>query len=189
MRTSQSGIALIKKFEGCRLEAYRDVVGKLTIGWGDTLNVQEGMRISQQEADDRLANRLAHEFEPGVMAAIQGAPVSQPQFDAMISLAWNIGVGRPLDHPEGPSGFTGSSVARFHRACDYAAAADAFLMWNKAGGRVLEPLQRRRAEERALYLSEGAQVQPDSKPPRNQTRNFLTNVNRPPTAMPIRRRS
>lgn len=146
MKTSSAGIALIKKFEGCRLEAYQDVVGVWTIGYGDTSNVRPATRITQQQAEDRLANRLAQEFEPGVMAGIGNAPATQPQFDAMVSLSWNIGIGA----------FAKSSVARFHRSGDYAAAAYAFLLWNKAGGQVYDGLVRRREEERALYLSQAS---------------------------------
>jgi lysozyme len=148
MRTSSAGIALIKKFEGCRLEAYQDVVGVWTIGYGDTMNVRPATRITQQQAEDRLTNRLAREFEPGVLDALQGAPATQPQFDAMVSLSWNIGIGA----------FAKSSVARFHRDGDYATAADAFLLWNKAGGNVISGLVRRREEERSLYLSEASPV-------------------------------
>src|SRR5690625_3650718 len=64
---SEDGINLIKRFEGCRLTAYRDPVGVLTIGRGDTENVHEGMRITQQEADTRLHTRLDSEFVPGVL--------------------------------------------------------------------------------------------------------------------------
>src|SRR4051794_35312613 len=84
MRTSAAGIAIIKKYEGCKLTAYRDTIADppvWTIGYGDTLNVRQGMTITQQEAEDGLTGRLAREFEPGVLAALQLAPVSQPQFD------------------------------------------------------------------------------------------------------------
>ncbi len=157
MKTSAAGIGLIKRNEGCKLEAYLDTIADppvWTIGYGDTLNVRPAARITQQQAEERLAGRLEREFEPGVLAALQGAPVSQAQFDAMVSLAWNIGVG----------GFARSSVARLHRAGDYLAAASAFALWNKAGGRVIKGLARRREEERALYLSGAA---PASTEPAN----------------------
>lgn len=154
MKTSPAGIALIKRFEGCQLEAYQDIVGVWSIGYGDTLDVGPATRITQQQAEDRLALRLAREFEPGVLEALQGAPVSQSQFDAAVSLSWNIGVGA----------FAKSSVARFHRAGDYAQAADAFRLWNKAGGSVIPGLVRRREEERALYLS-GASGEPAENMP------------------------
>lgn len=148
LKTSPAGIALIKRNEGCKLTAYLDTVADppvWSIGYGDTLNVHEGMQISQQEAEDRLASRLAREFEPGVLAALQGAPVTQSQFDAMVSLAWNIGVGAFTEH---------CSVPRLHRAGKYSEAANAFRLWNKAGGVVNIALTRRREEERALYLSQ-----------------------------------
>lgn len=156
MKTSPAGISLIKRFEGCRLYAYQDIVGIWTIGYGDTLNVSEGMTITLDEAERRLDDRLEREFEPGVMAAIGDVPTTQNQFDAMVSLAWNVGVGRPRTDPHGPAGFKGSSVARHHKLGDYAAAADAFLLWNHAGGRVNDALRKRRSEERALYLTGAA---------------------------------
>lgn len=145
MKTSSVGIELIKRNEGCRLKAYLDTIANppvWTIGYGDTLNVYEGLVITQQEAEDRLASRLANEFEPAV-SKVCTSKTTQPQFDAMVSLAWNIGIGA----------FAKSSVARFHKAGSYAKAADAFLAWNKAGGVVIPGLTRRRTEERALYLS------------------------------------
>jgi len=152
MHVSASGRALIERFEGLRLVAYQDVVGVWTIGYGCTgPNIHRGMTITKAQADQMLSDRLANEFEPGVVEAIAGTPTTQNQFDAMCCLEFNIGVGRPLAHKLGPAGFLGSSVARFHRLRNYAAAADAFLLWNKAGGRVLPALSQRRAVERALY--------------------------------------
>ena len=171
MKTSAAGIGLIKRNEGCRLTAYLDTIAnppRWTIGYGETGNyVYEGLRYTQDQADMGLARRLASEFEPGVMAALGGAPVTQAQFDALVSLEWNIGVGR-VDDPETPQnerkGLKGSSVIRYHRAGDYQAAADAFRPWNKADGKVIPALVRRREEERALYLS---------APPSPATRAFV----------------
>lgn len=146
MRTSKTGVELIKQFEGCELTAYLDRISDSlvwTIGYGDTQNVYPGQTITQEEADERLMRRLANEFEPGVLRAIGGAPATQAQFDAMVSLAWNIGIGA----------FKGSSVARWHKAGNYQKAADSFALWNQAGGAVQRGLVRRRAEEAALYLS------------------------------------
>ncbi len=154
MKTSSVGIELIKRNEGCKLVAYQDVVGVWTIGYGDTQNVTRGMRITQEEAEERLQRRLREEFEPAVMETIGDSPTTQNQFDAMVSLTWNIGPGRPPGHRLGPAGFKGSSVARFHKQGKYQEAADAFRSWNKAGGRYLAPLAKRREEERALYLSQ-----------------------------------
>lgn len=160
MQTNNAGLELIKRNEGCRLTAYRDVVNVLTIGWGHTgPDVYEGMTITQAQADQMLVDRLSREFEPGVLAAIGNAETTENQFSAMVSLAYNIGVGR-LDDPKTPqneaSGFKGSTVARMHRAGNYTAAANAFLLWNKAGGKIFAGLTRRRQEEADLYLRRDA---------------------------------
>lgn len=144
MQTNSAGIDIIKKNEGLRLDAYEDVVGVWTIGYGDTgPDVKRGLRITEDEAERRLADRLAREFEPGVLAAIRPAPTTGNQFSAMVSLAYNIGV----------RAFTSSTVVRMHKAGDYVAAAEAFNLWVKAGGRVYAGLVRRRQEEAELYLS------------------------------------
>jgi lysozyme len=142
MKTGPDGIALIKRFEGCKLEAYQDVIGVWTIGYGSTKGVVPGMRISQQQAEDMLASRLAYEFEPAINRAIGDAPTTQGQYDAMASLAWNIGPGAFEHH---------CSVPHHHVEGNYGAAAEAFKLWNKAGGQVLQPLARRRAIEAGVY--------------------------------------
>ena len=156
MRTGPAGLEIIRRNEGCRLTAYRDVVGVWTVGFGDTgPDVVLGLTITREESERRLADRLAREFEPGVLAAIGNAPTTQPQFDAMVSLAYNIGVGA----------FQKSTVARTHKAGDHRTAAEAFLLWNKASGREYAGLTRRRQEEAALYLSEIAPPAGSSTPP------------------------
>lgn len=152
-KTSPAGIALIKRFEGIRLTAYQDVVGVWTIGFGDTLNVRPGLTITLADAEARLRRRLAIEFEPGVRRYANHPKTTQNMFDAMISLTYNIGVGRPETHDQGGTGFASSSVARLHRQGEFAHAAYAFRLWNKAGGQVLEPLIRRRKAEAELYLT------------------------------------
>jgi lysozyme len=145
MRTNAAGIELIKRNEGCRLTAYLDPVNIWTIGYGDTgAHVFRGCTITQDEAERLLAERLLREFEPGVQRAIGDAPTNENQFAAMVSLAYNVGVGA----------FAKSSVARHHRAGEYAKAASSFHLWNKAGGKVLAGLVRRRAEEADLYQAE-----------------------------------
>jgi len=142
---SETGLTVLKHYEGCKLTAYRDSVGVLTIGWGDTQKVTEGMTITQEEADDRLERRLGRDFEPGVKAAIQ-AHMKQEQFDAMVCLAYNIGVGA----------FAKSTLAKRFNAGDVQGAADEFLRWDKAGGKSLKGLRKRRAAERALFLGANA---------------------------------
>jgi len=138
--------ALIQHFEGCRLNAYQDSVGVWTIGWGNTFyedgsRVQAGDSISQARAD-ALFRLIVARFEAGVEKA---APVATAaQFGAMVSLAYNIGL----------LAFTGSTLLRMHNSGSYAGAAEQFPRWNKAGGRVLDGLTRRRKAERLLYLND-----------------------------------
>lgn len=133
---------LVSRFEGCRLTAYRDIVGIWTIGWGETLGVTEGMVWTQQQADDRLRARLL-QF---LMAAYKKCPQLwlEPNYRviACTSLAYNIGIGA----------FGASSVCRATYRCEYAAAGDAFLLWDKAGGRKIRGLTLRRQQERTVYL-------------------------------------
>ena len=140
MKTSNRGIELLIKFEGFRGEAYRDVVGVVTIGFGFTSGVKMGDKMTLAEARDRLKREIV-EYEQGVLAACTRKP-NQNQFDAFVCFAFNVGV----------AGFRKSSVLKAHNRGDYQAAARAFGLWNKAGGKVFTGLTRRRAAEAALYL-------------------------------------
>lgn len=142
MKTSESGLKLIKQFEGFRAEAYKPIPSDpWTIGYGFTDGVAIGDTITRQQAEARLRRELV-KYEQGVMRAT-GGNVDQAQFDALVSFAFNVGV----------AGMAGSTVIKRHNVGDYQAAARAFSLWNKAGGRVLAGLTRRRAAEAALYLS------------------------------------
>lgn len=140
-----AGLDIIKRNESCRLVAYPDATGIYTIGWGHVPAIS-GTRITQEHADELLRNDLDH-FVSAVAGVTASVPTTDNQFSAMVSLSFNIGVGA----------FRGSTVLHKHRLRDFSGAADAFGMWNKAGGRVLKGLTRRRGEERALYLSQPAQ--------------------------------
>lgn len=149
MKTNRAGIELIKRWEGCRLTAYQDSVGVWTIGYGLTTAaglgpVQKGMTITQQQADDYLVRALV-KYEAAVTKALTRAPNGN-QFSAMVSLCYNIG----------PGAFAKSSIAKKFNAGDLAGAADAFRLWNKAGGKVLQGLVNRREDERKLFLTPGA---------------------------------
>lgn len=133
------GLALIKSFEGLRLTAYRDIVNVLTIGYGSTgPHVRPGMKITETQAEALLRNDLAR-FEKAVGSAAPNA--NQNQFDAMVSLAFNIGT----------AAFQNSTLVRKFRAGDIAGAKAEFARWNKAGGKVVAGLTRRRAAEAALF--------------------------------------
>jgi lysozyme len=153
MNVSEAGRALIARNEGCVLHAYPDPASggePWTIGYGHTAGVRPGQRITQAQADQMLADDLARVYGPAVQAAIGDAPTTQAQFDAMVSLAFNIGIGQK----GGEGGFVNSSICRMHKAGNYQAAAEAFGLYNRAAGRELPALTRRRREEADLYLSQ-----------------------------------
>ena len=141
MKTSPKGIALITEFEGFREKAYQDVVGVWTIGYGFTLGVQPGDTSPKAQAKARLARELDG-YEAAVTRACTNEP-NQNEFDALVCFAFNVGV----------SGMAKSSVIKAHNRGDHQAAARAFSLWNKAGGKVWPGLTRRRAAEAALYLT------------------------------------
>ena len=146
MQTSDKGIALIKQFEGCKLTAYQDSVGVWTIGYGwtkpvDGKPIRAGMTIKQETAELLLKTGLVS-YENDVSRLVK-VDLTQGQFDALVSFTYNLGA-RSLST---------STLLRKLNAGDYAGAADEFLRWNKAGGKVLNGLTRRREAERALFLS------------------------------------
>lgn len=146
MQTSDKGIALIKEFEGCKLTAYQDSVGVWTIGYGwtqpvDGKPIRAGMTIKQETAERLLKTGLVS-YENDVSRLVK-VRLKQGEFDALVSFTYNLGA-RSL---------SASTLLRKLNAGDYAGAADEFLHWNKAGGKVLNGLTRRREAERALFLS------------------------------------
>lgn len=146
MRASENGINLIKKFEGCRLTAYQDSVGVWTIGYGwtqpvDGKPVGKGMTITQQKADDLLKQGVI-QYENGVNSLVK-VQLNQNQFDALVDFAYNLGV----------NALKGSTLLRKINTGDYAGAANEFTKWNKAGGKELVGLTRRREAEKSLFLS------------------------------------
>jgi lysozyme len=141
MKISQSGIDLIKRFEGCKLKSYLCPAGVWTIGYGHTANVRKNQIITSEQASAMLMSDLL-QFERAVNAMV-AVPLKQGQFDALVSFAFNLGSGA----------LAGSTLLRKLNSGDYKGAADEFLRWNKAGGKVLEGLSVRRRAERALFLS------------------------------------
>ena len=146
-----AGLALIKQFEGCarkrpdgRYDAYPDPAtggAPWTIGWGTTgSDVKRGTIWTQAQCDQRLATDVAH-FASQVASLIGLAPTTQNQFDAMVCLAYNVGVDNLR---------TSTLLAR-HKVKDYAGAQEQFARWNKANGQVMAGLTKRRAAEAALY--------------------------------------
>lgn len=142
-------VTLIARKEGCRLKAYRCIAGVPTIGWGETEGIRMGMVWTKQQADERFYQEIC-EFTAKVAVLVDSHTPNQ--LGAMVSLAYNIGVGA----------FSGSSVLRAHKANNFDAAARAFSLWNKA--RINGVLQKvsgltaRRLEESALYLADDDDV-------------------------------
>ncbi|NIF45994.1 lysozyme [Burkholderia sp. Tr-862] len=142
-RTGAQGIALIKQFEGLRLARYLDAVGKPTIGYGHLILPNERFTRPLTSAEaEALLRRDLRGAELNLRKLLH-VPVTQQQFDALMSFVFNLGAGR----------LRSSTLLRYLNAGTSARAADQFLVWNKAGGKPLAGLTKRRQAERALFLS------------------------------------
>lgn len=147
MNISQNGINLIKGFEGLRLQPYLDSVGVPTIGYGSTYCIcgskitMQSKPITEAVAEFMLRTNVQI-YVDAVNKAITKIP-TQNQFDAMVSLCYNIGVGN----------FSKSTLVKKFNQGDIQGTADQFPRWNLAGGKVLQGLVNRRAKERVLFLS------------------------------------
>jgi lysozyme len=147
MKINQATVDLVKEFEGFRAAAYKCPAGVWTIGYGTTaaanvgINPGPDMTIDKTQAEVYLhaaLNNFADQIAPSITA-----PINENEFGAFVSLAYNIG----------PGAFKKSSALRHFNAGDKAKAAAAILLWNKAGGKVLKGLTRRREAERKLFLT------------------------------------
>lgn len=141
MNISQQGIELIKKFEGVRYQAYDDGVGVWTIGVGHTRGVMKGDKIDDRQVDEFLRQDLeSAEYAVNSLVKVE---LRQTQFDALVSLVFNIGSGA----------FASSTLLKLLNKGRHEMAADQFGRWNMGGGKVLRGLVTRRAAERLLFLS------------------------------------
>lgn len=137
---NQAGLILIMKFEGCKLEAYKCPAGIWTIGYGHTgPDVHEGLIISQAMAERILLQDLA-KFCKSVFDMVK-VDVTDNQFSALVALCFNIGAGN----------LSKSTLIKKLNFCDYIGCAAQFDVWNKAAGKVLEGLCKRREAERLLF--------------------------------------
>ena len=150
-KASQRGIDLIKRFEGCArvrrdglVEAYPDPGtggAPWTIGWGATgAGIGPGTVWTQAQCDARLERDIARHAED-VAQALGNAPTTQAQFDALVSFHYNTGA------------IAGATLTKRHLAGNYDAAETEFARWNRAGGKIMRGLVRRREEEAKLYRS------------------------------------
>lgn len=136
MKISKNGIELIKKFEGCVLHAYKDPVGVWTIGFGHTVGVKDGQKITQAQAEKFLKDDLVI-YEKAVTDS--KLKVNQNQFDALVSFTYNCGAG---------------SLKTLLSGRTLNQVSDALLLYNKAGGKILQGLVNRRKAEKELFDKE-----------------------------------
>ena len=139
MRISQEGVDLIKHFEGCYLDAYLCPAGVWTVGYGHTKGVKEGDAIEQEAAEAFLIEDL-ESFEQAVTRLVE-VPLTQQQFDALVSWTFNLGAGNLAE----------STLLRKLNNYQYAEVPEQMMRWVRAGGQVLDGLVRRRAAEAALF--------------------------------------
>lgn len=153
-QVDQAGLDLIKGFEGCILHPYRDQVGIPTIGYGQTYYPDTGAKVTMQDppiTQDRADQMFLVMLKPFELAVYSTSreDLTQNNFNALVSFAYNIGT----------NGFKHSTVLRLVNqgiADDQLKAA--FLMWDKAGGRVLQDLVNRRTKEYEVYISAPANI-------------------------------
>ena len=139
MNLGYNGTKILKFFEGCRLTAYQDSVGVWTIGYGHTKGVYDGMTITQEEAEQMLLTEL-EEYE-GYVEKYVTVPLTQNQFDALVVWVYNLG----------PTNFRNSTLLKELNSGNYTAAGKEITRWNKAGGKVLAGLVKRREAEAELF--------------------------------------
>lgn len=139
MKISQEGISLIKKFEGCELEAYKCAAGVWTYGWGSTKGVKEGDKITQEEADKLLVEEMS-EYE-GYVNELVKVDLKQNEFDALVSWVYNLG----------PNNLSSSTLLQRLNNKDWDDVTNQIKRWNKAGGEVKQGLVRRREAEALLF--------------------------------------
>ena len=139
MEISQEGLSLIKKFEGCKLQSYKCAAGVWTIGYGSTNGIEEGMEISQERADMLLLEDV-EVFEKAVNELVE-VPLEQNQFDSLISWTFNLG----------PTNLKNSTLLKVLNNKNYDEVPTQIKRWNKAGGKVLQGLIRRREAEALLF--------------------------------------
>lgn len=139
MKISQEGLSLIKKFEGLELTAYQCSAGVWTIGYGHTKGVQEGDEWSESHANDMLELEL-EEYEGYINDCVE-VSLSQNQFDALVSWVYNLG----------PANLKSSTMLKVLNLGDFPKVPEQIKRWNKAGGKVLQGLIRRREAEALLF--------------------------------------
>ena len=161
MKISEAGIQLIKFFEGCHNMPYKCPALLYTVGYGHVLYPEQARlktpersacplrtehnRVFANDEIDTLLEQDLQRFENGVSRLCPASDDSQPQFDALVSFSFNVGLGN----------LQSSTLRMKYNRGDTQGAANEFLKWNKSSGKVLQGLVRRREAERVLFLSGG----------------------------------
>ena len=148
MKISENGLNLIKEFEGFRSNPYKCSAGVPTIGYGSTY-YRDGKKvtlndkpISQDEANLLLEHIANKDFGDKINNLVK-VELNQNQFDALVSFCYNLGIGN----------FKSSTLLKKINQADFKGASEEFIKWNKAGGKILDGLTRRRQKEKELFLS------------------------------------
>ena len=142
MQLSKTGIELLQHFEGCELKAYQDSVGVWTIGYGHTKGIYEGLEITQSEAEKMLIDELP-EYE-GYITDKVGPMLQQHEFDALVCWVYNLG----------PTNLSSSTMLKKLNAGEFKEVPFQMKRWDKAGGKTLLGLTRRRNAEALLFKDE-----------------------------------
>lgn len=138
---SKKGIALTKHFEGCRLKAYQDSIGKWTIGYGHTLGVKKGDVCTQEQADKWLFEDIQE--SANAVNSLVKVKITQNEFDALTDFVFNVGQGN----------FRSSTMLKMINDNNHVGAASQFQRWDKAGGAKIAGLLLRRNAESELFSS------------------------------------
>ena len=141
MKISLEGLSLIKKFEGCKLIAYKCSAREWTIGYGHTTGVKEGDVCTQEEAEKLLRGDI-FKFEEYVQDSVK-VDLDQSQFDALVAWTFNLG----------PGNLRSSTMLKKLNNGEYESVPFEMRRWNKAGGKTLDGLIRRRQAESLLFES------------------------------------
>lgn len=141
MDISQNGIDLIKRFEGCRLTAYKCPANVWTIGYGHTgSDVKQGLTITQEQAEKLLKSDLV--VHCNNVSKLVKVPLNQNQFDALVSFEYNLGYGN----------LSRSTLLALINQKKFKEASEEFKKWKCAGGKVLAGLVKRREAEKELFI-------------------------------------
>lgn len=134
---------LIKESEGCKLKAYKDCVGVVTIGWGQTKGIKEGMIWTQQQADEDLIKTALEVLNQAIKVSPILATANMEKQAAIADFVYNLGIGN----------YNSSTLKKYVDKENWASAYTEIKKWNKAGGKILKGLTIRREKEASLLLA------------------------------------